>query len=423
MAKKARSKSAATGETAPHQQPPPLPAGMGIDGMGMPGGMPGYAPTYAPQPQPGYPGYPPQPGYAPMPPQAQPGMPGMPNPMQQMVQLMQLMVMNQAGGIPGMTVDAAAQPFRQGAEEVEEDGLAENLIYPAQIKPLLRDQESLPAQELFDILCLKADMKTALGGLPKGCTIAFAGPPGKGKSRTCIEAMARLADSGVRVGYIVAEEGFRDPVSGRDDLCSRMTKIGMAALGMNEKTFQKNVLKNVVVLEATYHRGLSWDEFIVRYRTLIEREKVEVTIIDSVNTLDPTKRRTADNLAALKTYNHAHGVTCVTVGQIKDTGEPQGGEALMHTADVVWLIEEMSLTSKEQAEFWGGSYREKIDVIRNIKSVTTPTFPYPIRLARRPETGALMVHPDQPEAYAVARLSSTASPSRQAPNASASDDE
>ena len=46
----------------------------------------------------------------------------------------------------------------------------------------------------------------------------------------------------------------------------------------------------------------------------------------------------------------------------------------MHTADVVFLIEEMSLGSKEQAEMWGGKYREKIDVITAIKSVTTPIF-------------------------------------------------
>ena len=34
----------------------------------------------------------------------------------------------------------------------------------------------------------------------------------------------------------------------------------------------------------------------------------------------------------------------------------------MHTADAVFLIDSMSLGSKEIAEFWGGSYREKIDV-------------------------------------------------------------
>ena len=34
-----------------------------------------------------------------------------------------------------------------------------------------------------------------------------------------------------------------------------------------------------------------------------------------------------------------------------------------YTADTVFLIEQMSLGSKEIAEFWGGKYRESIEVI------------------------------------------------------------
>ena len=49
------------------------------------------------------------------------------------------------------------------------------------------------------------------------------------------------------------------------------------------------------------------------------------------------------------------GVTCLCIGQIRDTGAPVGGEALQHTADAVYLIEEMSLGFKEIAEFWGAS--------------------------------------------------------------------
>jgi hypothetical protein len=115
--------------------------------------------------------------------------------------------------------------------------------------------------------------------------------------------------------------------------------------------------------------------------------------------LDPTKNRTADNLSALKTYNHEHGITCICIGQIRDTGMPVGGEALQHTADAVFLIEEMSLGSKEIAELWGGKYRDKIDILSAVKSVTTPVFPYPIRVDRDPATGVLVVHAAQPAEY------------------------
>ncbi len=38
-------------------------------------------------------------------------------------------------------------------------------------------------------------------------------------------------------------------------------------------------------------------------------------VIDSLNMLDPTRNRTADNLSALKTYNHEKGLTCLCLGR------------------------------------------------------------------------------------------------------------
>ena len=91
----------------------------------------------------------------------------------------------------------------------------------------------------------------------------------------------------------------------------------------------------MLFIQSQYHRGHSWDDFIRRYRKVVEDEGVRFIVVDSLNTLDPSHARTAENLAVLKTYNHEHGVTCVTIGQVKDSGEPVGGEALMHTADAV----------------------------------------------------------------------------------------
>jgi hypothetical protein len=178
-------------------------------------------------------------------------------------------------------------------------------------------------------------------------------------------------------------------------------KIGMMATSLNEKQFEEKVLNNIYVMESQYHKGHTWDDFVGKYRFLIEREKITFVVVDSLNMLDPSKNRTADNLSALKTYNHERGVTCLCIGQIRDTGSPVGGEALQHTADAVFLIEEMSLGSKEIAEFWGGKYRDTIEIIRAVKSVTTPIFPHPIRLARDSQTGAMVIHEAQPPAYAV----------------------
>jgi KaiC/GvpD/RAD55 family RecA-like ATPase len=372
---------------------------------------PGYPPPGYPPPgypPPGYPppGYPP-PGYPPLAeggapppaypvPYAQQPYPVAGNPMMQMMQAMQAFM--GAAGVPG-GVDPSAVPFA-GAPPVQDGdaGLDEDVIRPALLDDRLKTQEAVSTGTALDVLCLGDDGAKALGGLPRGCTMAFAGPPGKGKTRSALAALSRVAQSGEKVGLIVAEEGFHDAAgSGRDDLCSRLIKIGMEATGLDEKEFEAAVLENLYVLEAQYHKGQTWDDFVTKYRYLVEKAEIGFVVIDSLNMLDPSKHRTADNLSALKTYNHEQGITCLCVGQIKDTGQPVGGEALMHTADAVFLIEEMTLSSKEIAEKWGGKYRDRIDVLRAIKSVTTPTFPYPLRVDRRERTGELVVSEQQPE--------------------------
>ena len=334
-----------------------------------------------------------------MAPQMQPSYPSnmLPQMQAQMMQMMQMM--NSQTGISGM--DSVAQPFYQGSISEETDpGLDADIIRPHYLRSVVKVQQPLPVNTLLDCLCLTEDGKYSLGGIPKGCTIAFVGPPGRGKTRTGISALCSVAFSGMRCAFVVAEEGFIDEQdSGRDDLSSRLTKIGMKSLSLSEAQFQKKVARNIAVIQSQYHKGHSWDSFVNRYRFIVEKEGIKFVVIDSLNTLDPTKTKTADNLSALKTYNHEKGVTCLTIGQIKDSGMPVGGEALMHAADTVFKLEEMGLGSKEIAEMWGGKYREKIPVIQAVKSVTTPIFPHPLRVMKNEDTGTLVIHPDQPDKY------------------------
>ncbi|MCA9685417.1 MAG: AAA family ATPase [Myxococcales bacterium] len=330
------------------------------------------------------------------------GMMGM-NPM--MMQMMQMM--GQMAGGMGMApaFDPTSAPFQGELSKDEDAGLDADIIRPATFDDLIRRQQPLPTGTVLDYLCLSEDGQKALGGLPKGCTMALVGPPGKGKTRTTLATLARVAQSGTKVAFVVAEEGFHDKAgSGRDDLGSRMTKIGMAATGLSEADFRSQVLENMWVIESQYHRGQNWDDFIAKYRYLVEKAGIGFVVIDSLNMLDPSRSKTADHLSTLKTYNHAQGVTCLCVGQIKDTGDPVGGEAMVHTADAVFLIEEMGLSSKEQAAEWGGKYRDRIVVVRAVKCVTTPIFPHPIRVQQKPVTGELEVSADQPDDKAVKPL-------------------
>lgn len=322
------------------------------------------------------------------------------NPMMAMMQMFQQASMMGGGMMPGM--DPSAMPFAQPVmgQQDGDPGLEAGIIRPSTLAHRVKTQRALKLGNVLDLMCLSEDGKHALGGVPEGCTMVFVGPPGQGKTRTALASLARVALGGKMSAFVVAEEGFHDAEDlGRDDLCSRMVKVGMAATGLDEANFEKKVLANLFVLEAQYHKAVSWDDFIKKYRYLVEKEGIEFVIIDSLNMIDPTKKGTADNLSALKTYNHEHGVTCICIGQIKDTGEPVGGEALQHTADVVFLLEEMSLGSKEIAELWGGKYRDKIAVLNIIKSVTTPTLQFPVRVDRLPGTGELTVHDMQPKDY------------------------
>src|SRR5690554_2971732 len=119
------------------------------------------------------------------------------NPM--MMQMMQMM--NQMAGGMGMApgFDPSAAPFQGDLSKDEDSGLDADIIRPATFDDLIRRQEPLPTGTALDYLCLTEDGKHALGGLPKGCTIAFVGPPGKGKTRTTLATLARVAQSGIKV--------------------------------------------------------------------------------------------------------------------------------------------------------------------------------------------------------------------------------
>ena len=80
-------------------------------------------------------------------------------------------------------------------------------------------------------------------------------------------ARGKVRHVGEAVAFVVAEEGFHDADgTGRDDLCSRLVKIGMAATGIGDvEEFKTSVLENFYVLESQYHKGQTWDDFISKY--------------------------------------------------------------------------------------------------------------------------------------------------------------
>ena len=311
--------------------------------------------------------------------------------MSQMMQTMQSMM--SAGAMPGQW--ESSSPFQKTEEVVE--AVPHDIILPKTLERGIVAQEGLNIHPLYSKLFLSED-NSLLGGIPKGCTCTLTGPAYSGKTRSALEMIINAVRKDVKTAYVVAEEGFfDDKESGRNDLFSRFLKIAETITGLTEKQFRKKYDEKYVVIPNQYHKGKSWEEFIRDYRFAVEELECKFTIIDSINMLDPSKLNTVDNLNALKTYNHEKGVTCVVIGQVKDTGQPQGGEALFHTSEVALHISKKSMTSKAQAEIWGSTYRDTVTVI-NARSKVCHTLNFSVKISFD-ENGMLRADTTQPNLH------------------------
>src|SRR5207248_9857183 len=107
------------------------------------------------------------------------------------------------GCMGAAAVDPSALPFAQGVQPKPDgdSGLSADIIRPAALSHRIKLQEAVQLGSVLDVLCLTEDGQFALGGVPKGCTIALAGPPGKGKTRTALAGMAKVALSGDKVAF------------------------------------------------------------------------------------------------------------------------------------------------------------------------------------------------------------------------------
>lgn len=315
------------------------------------------------------------------------------DPMAMMSQMMQtFQSMMTAGASPQQW--ASSQPFQQSDDLIEPEAVSHDIILPKTLERGIVSQEGLHVHPLYSKLFLKDD-GTPLDGIPKGCTITLTGPAYSGKTRSALEIVARAVSQGIKTCYVVAEEGFYDEQgTGRNDLFSRFLQIATSITGMAEKEFREAYDDSYVVIPNQYHLGKSWAHFIKDYRYAVEELGCELTIIDSINMLDPSKLNTVDNLNALKTYNHEKGITCLVIGQVKDTGQPQGGEALFHTSEVSLHLYEQTMTSKAMAEEWGSEYRESVLLI-SARSKVCGALSFPVRVFFD-TNGILRATPEQP---------------------------
>jgi len=216
-------------------------------------------------------------------------------------------------------------------------------------KPLV----GFPTGTFIDYLFLTPEGKP-LNGVPICGQFAVTGLPGAGKSILVEEIAVRVAAAGRRVLFATAEDTWRS-VTPRFDLQSRM-KQKAEILGLDWKT----VMENLFVLDTVVFPELrDWNTFAETYRYVVEREKIELAIIDSVTVLEAYRGALKYRVMELARYNQLHGVTGLYINQrsaeMWDTYEMAGGIGLAHNLDgtivvdygrVYWYDQQTDLEAK-----------------------------------------------------------------------------
>jgi DNA repair protein RadA/Sms len=156
------------------------------------------------------------------------------------------------------------------------------------------------------------------GGLVPGCAILLGGDPGIGKSTLLLQAVCSLANKGLRCVYVSGEEAV-------DQVRMRAQR-----LGMDKSPVRLASATNVREIAAT-----------------IENEKVDVLIIDSIQTMyvdtvesapgTVTQVRTAAQ--EITRIAKKHGTCVFFVGHVTKDGQIAGPRVLEHLVDTVLYFE------------------------------------------------------------------------------------
>jgi KaiC/GvpD/RAD55 family RecA-like ATPase len=200
-------------------------------------------------------------------------------------------------------------------------------------KPLI----SFPTGTFIDYLFLNSEGKT-LDGLPICGQFAITGLPGAGKSILAEEISVKVAASGRTVLFATAEDTWKSATP-RFDLQSRLKqKADILGLGWSK------IRENLFALDTVAYPELrDWNTFAETYRYVVEKEKIELAIIDSVTVLEAYRGALKYRVMELARYNQVHGVTALYVNQRSretwDTYEMAGGIGLAHNLDGTIIID------------------------------------------------------------------------------------
>ncbi|MDH5451148.1 MAG: hypothetical protein OEX77_09705 [Candidatus Bathyarchaeota archaeon] len=232
--------------------------------------------------------------------------------------------------------ELATKPMKTEIERKEEKLSAFILrpdVAPEAKKPLI----GLPTSTFVDQLFLTPEGET-LNGVPICGQFAITGLPGAGKSILVEEIGVKVAAAGRKTLFATAEDTWKSATP-RFDLQSRMKQKADIL-----KLDWEKVKDNLYVLDTVMYPELrEWTTFAETYRYIVEKERIELAIIDSVTVLEAYRGALKYRVMELARYNQLHGVTGLYVNQRSvekwDSYDMAGGIGLAHNLDGTIIID------------------------------------------------------------------------------------
>jgi len=232
--------------------------------------------------------------------------------------------------------ELATKPMKTEIERKEEK-LSSLVLRPDEAPEAKKPLVGLPTGTFVDQLFLTPEGET-LNGVPICGQFAITGLPGAGKSILVEEVAVRVAAAGKKTLYATAEDTWKSATP-RFDLQSRLKqKADILELDWN------TIRKNLYVLDTVVYPDLrDWSTFAETYRYVVEKEKIELVILDSVTVLEAYRGALKYRVMELARYNQLHGVTGLYVNQRSaerwDSYDMAGGIGLAHNLDGTIIVD------------------------------------------------------------------------------------
>jgi len=232
--------------------------------------------------------------------------------------------------------ELAEKPMKTQIERKEEK-LSALVLRPDKAPTAKKPLVGLPTGTFLDNLFLtpKGD---ALNGIPICGQFAITGLPGAGKSILVEEIAVKVAAAARKTLFATAEDTWKSATP-RFDLQSRL-KQKADILGFD----WGKIMENLFILDTVMYPELrDWTTFAETYRYVVEKEKIELAIIDSVTVLEAYRGALKYRVMELARYNQLKGVTGLYVNQRSaetwDTYDMAGGIGLAHNLDGTIIVD------------------------------------------------------------------------------------